>query len=60
MAKQSEQKEKKRQISLTLHGADLDNFEAFKARERLHADAEVARKLILERLDEVAQVAKVA
>ena len=53
MNKKAEQNSEKQQISVTLHGADLLNFKEFKKRERLMHDAEAARKLILERLDQL-------
>jgi hypothetical protein len=40
----------KHQITFTLRGADVISFQRFKADQRLTKDAEVAQKLVRERL----------
>lgn len=57
MAKNTQQKDEKQQISVTLHGADLRTFRAFKLQQRLMHDSEAARKLMLERLAQIEKAA---
>lgn len=46
-------KQEKKIITIELQGEELNDFEQFKKAEFLRSNAEAARKLMLERLDQI-------
>jgi len=47
----------RQQVTFLLVGNDVQRFRAFKRNANLQRDAEVARKLVLDRLDEIEKAA---